>query len=221
MRTFIIKARKGTTSPSKIRSTIGSKEHFEVVAHSVINTFFVSSDFRENVEIYIVLDSSEDFPRTIKLASKLTIKMPGESSGTETEGISLSGFHEEAVLELIERALIEGRGLRKDETRRIAPGLEISGFGFEKLVQGLLKTRSVYLLDRKGVDIRSAEFVSALEKDPHPVFVLSDHLAMPKKSIKGLERQGLESLSLGKKMLFASQCVVILHYELDRLGVAG
>lgn len=196
MRTFIIRARKGSTRWDRVRSSIGTKEHFEVVAHTVINAFFVSSDFRPDVEVYIVLDSSEDFPRTIKLSSN--------------DSLSLSGFHEEAVFELIEKTLKSGQGIRKDETKTVAPGVQISGFGFEKLVSTLLETRPVYLLDKKGNDVRTTEFES------DPVFVLSDHLAMPSKSIKGLKRHGLKELSLGKKMLFASQCVVIINYELDR-----
>lgn len=195
MRTFIIRARKGSTRAEQVRAQIGTKEHFEVVAHSVINAFFVSNGFRQDVEVYIVLDSSEDFPRTIKLSS--------------SEGLSISGFHEEAVLELVEKALKNSQGLKKDETMQIAPGLQISGFGFEKLVRQLLETRPVYLLDRKGQDVRSVEF------ETDPVFILSDHLPMPKNSVKGLKRHGLKAISLGKKMLFASQCVVLIHYLLD------
>lgn len=197
MRTFIIRARKGTTRWEQVRSQVGTKDHFEVVAHSVINAFFVSNGFRENVEVYIILDSSEDFPRTIKL--------------TGHEGLSIAGFHEEAVLELVEKSLKDSQGLQKNETRSLAPGIQINGFGFEKLIGNLLETRAVYLLDRKGEDVRSIAF------DTDPVFILSDHLAMPKKSIKGLKRHGLKTVSLGKKMLFASQCVVLLHYELDRI----
>src|SRR5207248_3155657 len=118
----------------------------------------------------------------------------------------------DAVLEVVEKALKESQDLKKDETRRLAPGLEISGFGFEKLVGNLLASRTVYLLDRKGDDIRTMDLPS------NPVFVLSDHLAMPKNSIKGLKRQGLQAVSLGKKMLFASQCVVLINHEMDRLG---
>lgn len=199
MRTFIIRARKGTTRWYEVRSTIGAREHFEVIAHSVINAFFLSKNFRNDVEVYIILDSSEDFPRTIKLAG--------------AEGLSLAGFHEEAVLLLIEKVLKDSHGLQKDETRTLAPGLQISGFGFEKLVGNLLKTRPVYLLDRKGADIKTIELPA------DPIFVLSDHMAMPKKSVMGLKRRGLKTVSLGKKMLFASQCVVILNYELDRLGL--
>ncbi len=195
MRTFIIRARKGSTRWEKLRSSIGAKEHFEIVTHCVINAFFVSVDFRQDVEVYIILDSSEDFPRTIKLSG--------------SEGLSLSGFHEAAILDVIEKALKESQGLQKDATKVIAPGIQISGFGFEKLVNNLLQTRPVYLLDPKGDDIRSAKI------EPNPVFILSDHLAMPKKSIQGLKRHGLKMLSLGKKMLFASHCVTIINYELD------
>jgi len=196
MRTFIIKARKGTTRWDRVRSQIGGREHFEVVAHSVINAFFISQDFRTDVEVYIVLDSSEDFPRTIKLSS--------------ADGLSITGFHEEAVILLIEKALKDSRGLQKDETRILDPGVQIRGFGFEKLVSELMKSRPLYLLDRKGEDIRD------LQLEPNPIFVLSDHLALPKKTVSGLQRKGLKTVSLGKKMLFASQCVVLLNDQMDR-----
>ncbi len=93
----------------------------------------------------------------------------------------------------------------------VVPGLYISAYGFEKLIGSLIEHRSVYLLDRKGEDIRTTEL------ETNPVFILSDHLAMPKNNIKSLKRQGLKMISLGKKMLFASQCVVLINHELDRL----
>lgn len=195
LRTFIIRARKGTTRWERLRANIGTREHFEVVAHTVINAFFVSNGFRDDVEVYIILDSSEDFPRTIRLSSK--------------EGLSIAGFNEEAVIELVEKALKQSQHLQKDETYVIAPGLQISGFGFEKLINQLLETRSIYLLDPKGENVRTTAI------KPNPVFILSDHLAMPKNNIKALKRRGIQSISLCKKMLFASQCVVILNYELD------
>jgi tRNA (pseudouridine54-N1)-methyltransferase len=196
MRTFVIRARKGTTQWEKIRQQMGGKEHFEVVVHTVLNAFFISNDFRKNVEVYIVLDSSEDFPRTIKLSA--------------AEGLSLSGFHETAVLDLIERVLKESGHLRKDETQFVAPGVQISGFGFEKLIAHLLQTQPVYLLQPKGVDIRTSVIAD------NPVFILSDHIPLPPKNIKSLKHKGLQTLSLGKKMLFASQCVVLINDQLDR-----
>lgn len=197
MRTFVIRARKGSTRFERIRSNIGANDHFEVVAHTVINAFFISNGFRENVEVYIILESSEDFPRTIKLSSN--------------DGLSIGGFHEESVVELVEMALKNSPNLHKDETQTIAPGVQISGFGFEKLIAKLLATRPIYLLDRKGDDIRSAVI------KPNPVFILTDHLPMPANSIKSFKRRGVNTISLGKKMLFASQCVVLINYELDRI----
>jgi tRNA (pseudouridine54-N1)-methyltransferase len=195
MRTFIIKARKASTAADKIRSQIGTKDHFEVVLHSVMNAFFVASDFRDDVEVYIVLDSSEDFPRTIKLSS--------------SEGLSIAGFHETAILQLIEQALMNSSKLSKNESKHIAPGVHVFGYGFEKLVKNLLEIRPIFILDKKGKDIRS------IVLPENPVFILSDHLMMPKKTILGLRRRGLESLSLGKRMLFASQCIVLINHELD------
>lgn len=198
LRTFVLRARQGSTRWEDVRASIGTKRHFEVVAHCVINGFFVSNDFRKDVEIYVVLDSSDDFPRTLKLSG--------------AEGLSLAGFHEEAVLALIEKALKASAALKKDETQIIAPGLQISGFGFEKLVGHLIESRTVYLLEPKGDDIRE------IPLDNNPVFILSDHIALPPNIVKSLKRRGLKTISLGKKMLFASQCVVLLNHEMDRIG---
>jgi tRNA (pseudouridine54-N1)-methyltransferase len=198
MRTFVIRARKGSTDWQQIKSAVGTEDHIEVVAHSVMNAFFTSNGFRQDVEVYIVLDSSDDFPRTIKLSG--------------ADGVSIAGFHEMAVLNLVEKALKESVGLQKNETRLISPGLSISGFGFEKLITQLLEMRPVYLLDRKGEDARDVEFTA------NPVFILSDHLAMPSNIVKSFTRRGVKMLSLGKKMLFASQCVVLINHELDRNG---
>lgn len=195
MRTFIIRARKGTTQWQHIKQSIGTNAHIEVVAHSVVNAFFTSNAFREDVEVYIVLDSSADFPRTIKLSSN--------------DGLSLAGFYEAAVLEVLEQALKNSQALQKNETLDIAPGIKISGFGFEKLIASLIDTRPVYLLEPKG------EHIDSITTEPNPIFILSDHIALPKNTVKGLKRHGVKSLSLGKKMLFASQCIVLIHHTLD------
>lgn len=196
MRTFVIRARSGSTQPERLKSQIGAKGHLEVVAHSIANAFFLSNGFREDAEVYIILESTPDYPRTIQLSA--------------AEGLSLAGFHEQAILDALEHALSYGLGMQKDETRAVSAGIRISAFGFERLMQNLLPTRPIYLLEKKGQDIRTAEI------GPDPVFVLSDHLAMPKNTVKSLRRQGLIPLSVGSKMLFASQCVVIIHHELDR-----
>ncbi|MDF5468648.1 tRNA (pseudouridine(54)-N(1))-methyltransferase TrmY, partial [Vibrio parahaemolyticus] len=58
-------------------------------------------------------------------------------------------------------------------------------------------------------------FVRDAEIGGNPCFLLTDHIPMTKKSFHSLKRLGTEKISLGPKMLFASQCVVLIHNELD------
>lgn len=198
MRTFVLRSRKGSVSAGKLEAQVGSGAHSEVIAHTIANAFYISNAMRDDVEVYVVLDSSPDFPRTLRLSS--------------AEGLSFPGFHEAAILGVLSDALSKGSKVAKDESVSLMPGIEMLGFGFDRLVQRLLETRKVYLLEPRAVDIRSAD-ISA-----DAVFVLSDHIPMPPKSLKGLERKGAEYVSLGPKMLFASQCVTLVHDELDRRG---
>jgi tRNA (pseudouridine54-N1)-methyltransferase len=65
-------------------------------------------------------------------------------------------------------------------------------------------------MDRKGTPIREQSFQG------NSCFVLTDHIPMPKKTFHSLERLGAKKITLGSKMLFASQCVVLIHHELDQ-----
>ena len=52
--------------------------------------------------------------------------------------------------------------------------------------------------------------------EANPCFLLTDHIPMPKKIFPSLERMGAKKLTLGSTMLFASQCVVLIHHALDQ-----
>ena len=52
--------------------------------------------------------------------------------------------------------------------------------------------------------------------DGNPCFLLTDHIPMPKKTFHSLERLGARKITLGRTMLFASQCVVLIHHALDQ-----
>ena len=113
------------------------------------------------------------------------------------------------MMSVIERALLYADKVSQGSQILIAPGLEVLGYGFEKLVQSLMETRPVFTLEPKG------EAIQQVNMPANPVFILSDHLAMPKKIMLSLKRKGLLSLSLGKRMLFASQCITLIHHYLD------
>lgn len=196
MRTFVLKARKASMNVNNLRTHLGSPFHFEVILHAVMNAFFVASDFRTDVELFIVFDSAQDFPRTLKLSS--------------VTGLSLPGFHEQALLEFFQAWLPKALAVEKNQILSLAPGIEVLGHGLERLIQVFLaEGRRVFLLEPRGMTIDQL----ALPDDP--VFLLSDHLMMPKKTVQGLKRRGVSGLSLGSRMLFASQCVVLLQHACD------
>lgn len=196
MPSFILRSRKGSIKADRVFSEVGKGAHIEIIAHTLANAFFYSNGMRDDVVVYVVLESSSDFPRTLKFTSK--------------EKLSFPGFHEQAILNVIVDALEKGKNIQKGAIKKINPGIELFGFGFETLIKEIKTQAPIYILDKKGTDVR----LKSLNQDG--IFVLSDHMAMPKNSIKGLERQGAIKLSLGNRMLFASQCVVLIHNELDR-----
>lgn len=80
---------------------------------------------------------------------------------------------------------------------------------FEALLGELAEHHSLYMMDKKGDSIRDIKI------GPNPCFILTDHIPMPKKSGNSMKRLGVEKISLGPKMLFASQCVTLIHNEID------
>jgi tRNA (pseudouridine54-N1)-methyltransferase len=44
---------------------------------------------------------------------------------------------------------------------------------------------------------------------------MTDQLQLPKNTRKGLLRMGLKPVSLGNQMLFASQCITLVHAQMD------
>jgi tRNA (pseudouridine54-N1)-methyltransferase len=121
----------------------------------------------------------------------------------------IGGFHEQALLGKIAEALDASRGMGKDESRAVESGITVRTIGFEKLVQELAQDHPLHVMDRKGESLRNMAVAG------NPCFILTDHLPMPTKSWATLERLHARAISLGSKMLFASQCVTLIHNELD------
>ena len=122
----------------------------------------------------------------------------------------LGGFDERALLGKIAKALDTSRGMGKEETRPVESGVTVCTVSFERLMQELAENHQLFVMDRKGTPIREQSFQG------NSCFLLSDHIPMPKKTFHSLERLGAKKITLGSKMLFASQCVVLIHHELDQ-----
>jgi tRNA (pseudouridine54-N1)-methyltransferase len=195
MRAFVLRARSAPTNSQLLLESVGQEAHTEILAHTLMNAIFVAQSHRDDVVVHLVLESTQDFSRTI--------------SFTSSEITNIGGFHEQALLAKIARALDLSQGMTKEQERKVEPGITVRTISFEKLVQELAEDYQLFMMDKKGTNIREQEF------EGNPCFLLTDHIPMPKKSFNSLKRLGATKISLGPKMLFASQCVVLIHNELD------
>lgn len=195
MRAFVLRARSAPTDSKQLLDSVGQEAHTEILAHTLMNTLFVAQSHREDVEVYLILESTQDFSRTITFKSN--------------ELSHIGGFHEQALLKKVAQALDASKGMTKEQERVVEPGITVRTVSFEKLVQELANDYQIYMMDKKGTFVREQEFKGDC------CFLLTDHIPMPKKSFNSLKRLGVEKISLGPKMLFASQCVVLIHNELD------
>lgn len=196
MRTFVLRARAAPTDSQKLLASVGQDAHTEILAHALMNAFFVAQSHRPDVVVYLVLESTLDFSRTIRFEVNAMHE--------------IGGFDERALLGKIAKALDVSKGMGKEETRPVESGVTVRTLSFERLVQELAEDHQLFVMDRKGISIREQVF------EGNPCFLLTDHIPMPKKILPSLERLGAKKIALGSKMLFASQCVVLIHYELDQ-----
>ena len=195
MRVFVLRARSAPTDSQQLLAAVGQAAHPEILAHTLMNAIFVAQAHRDDVVVHLVLESTGDFSRTI--------------SFTSNELGTLGGFDEQALLGKIAGALDRSIGMAKEALRDVEPGIRVRTTSFEKLVQELAERYPLYVLDKKGIAIREQVF------EGDACFLMTDHIPMPKNSLSGLKRLGAIRISLGPKMLFASQCVVLIHNELD------
>lgn len=201
MRIFVLRARSAPTDSRRFLTSVGGGSHVEILAQTLINTLLLSKDHYRDVLIYLVLEGSKDFSRTIRFDSNCLQ--------------DLGGFHEGAMLAKIADALDRSSELSKEEEIEADAGINVRTISFEHLLKELAGQFPLYVLDKKGSDIRTVQF------SEHACFILTDHIPMPRKSFNTLKRLGAEKISLGPRMLFASQCVVLIHNELDRRLASG
>ena len=195
MRTFVLRARAAPTDSQALLASIGQAAHPEILAHTLMNAIFVAQSHRPDVTVHLVLESTRDFSRAIRFDADAMH--------------DIGGFDERALLGKVARALDASRGMGKDETRPVDSGVTVATTSFERLVQALAEDHQLFVMDRKGTPIREQAF------DGNPCFLLTDHIPMPKKTFNSLERLGAKKITLGSRMLFASQCVVLIHHALD------
>jgi tRNA (pseudouridine54-N1)-methyltransferase len=98
--------------------------------------------------------------------------------------------------------------LRKVLSGKPHPGISLSKNGFESLLKEKAQTHSVYVLEETGKN------VNAMEIGDKPLFVLGDHVGLPKNAERFALRFG-EKVSLGKTPYLAASCITVINYMLD------
>ena len=195
MRTFVLRARAAPTDSQKLLAGVGKEAHTEILAHTLMNAIFVAQSHRPDVVVYLVLESTQDFSRTVRFEARAMH--------------DIGGFDERSLLGKVAAALDASRGMGKEETRPVESGVTVRTISFEKLVQELAADHQLFVMDRKGAAMRDHAF------EANPCFLLTDHIPMPKNTFHTLDRLGAKKITLGSKMLFASQGVVLIHHALD------
>jgi len=89
------------------------------------------------------------------------------------------------------------------------PGITVDKTSFEAFVKAKANEASIYVLEEDGKDINKASL------DKNSVFVLGDHIGLPKTVENFTLRYG-EKLSLGRQPYLAASCITIINYLLDR-----
>jgi tRNA (pseudouridine54-N1)-methyltransferase len=88
------------------------------------------------------------------------------------------------------------------------PGISLDKSSFEALLKTEAQSRKVYVLEEGGKDITKTDL------EENAVFVLGDHVGLPKKAETFALRYG-EKISLGKQPYLAASCITIINYLLD------
>ncbi len=161
----------------------------DIACHTIIAALFLSHDIRKDVKLHLIFNGQPDPPK--HLLFQYDENMP---------------ISKKDVAGLIKRMLYKSKQGRMIEA---FPGCFIEKKSFTKLLEELqAEGKTLYILDRKGKDIRQ----TAIQENS--VFILGDEEGLPRKEMK---RFDAEKISLGKMTYFASHAVVILNNELDRI----
>ncbi len=99
--------------------------------------------------------------------------------------------------------------LRKAVAGKTHPGVTVEKAGFETLLKQKAETRSIYVLEEGGKNITQTQIAQ------NPLFVLGDHVGLPKNAERFAERYG-EKISLGRQPYLAASCITVINFLLDQ-----
>lgn len=193
MRAFLIVGNKAVTKPFSLKDLAGSAGRMDITCRCIAQSLFISHGVRRDVEVYVLLLGEPDPPKALKIVGREVKYMAPD---------------ERNIGGIIRKAL----SLKVSEKwRRSTPGVYIARKSLEDLLEELKGVYDIIYLREDGIDIR--EVACKLE---NPLFVLGDHLGLKEEDEKIVLKYTKMVVSVSKLSLQADQCIVIVHYELDR-----
>jgi len=102
--------------------------------------------------------------------------------------------------------------LRNVLSGKFHPGLNVDKTSFEALLKAKSNEAPIYVLEEGGKNILEVDI------GKNPVFVLGDHIGLPRKVEVFALRYG-EKVSLAKQPYLAASCINIVNYLLDRKAI--
>jgi len=191
MKHFIYFSKSASTSGKALsQGNLMKAGRIDIAIHSFIQGIYLSKDFRKDVIFHFVFYGMPDPPKHIKIQVKENTPISKKDVG-----------------KIIQKMLYKYAEGKKTE---VFPGCFIEKKSFLKVIEELNKEgKEIFILDKRGEDIRKIK----IPEDS--VFIVGDHDGLPKKELKRLKQITIP-ISVGPKMYFASQTVVIVNNELDR-----
>lgn len=193
MREFVYFSSSAVTSGNALSEGLMKAGRMDIAIHSFIQGVFLSHGFRKDTKFHFIFYGHPDPPKHIEIQVTDELEISKKDVGN-----------------LIKKILYK---YKQGKNTEVLPGCFVEKKSFLDVIEDLREEdREIYILDRKGEDIRKAEI-----KD-NCVFILGDQEGLPKKELRRL-KEIATPVSIGNIMYFASQTVAVVNNELDYRGI--
>lgn len=192
-RFFVVIGNRAVTAPFRLSDMPGSAGRMDIMCRCVAQALFISHGIRRDTSVCLVLKGEPDPPKSILIrGDSVRYLAPDERNvgGIIRKALSLS---------------------LTNEWIKSTPGVYVARKDIGDILKEIKKDFRILYLREDGIDIRKSRF------GEKTAFVLGDHIGLTEKDEKVVLRFADSIVKLSPLSLQADQCIVITHYELDRL----
>jgi tRNA (pseudouridine54-N1)-methyltransferase len=192
-RFFVVIGNRAVTAPFRLSDMPGSAGRMDIMCRCVAQALFISHGIRRDTSVCLVLKGEPDPPKSILISG---------------DSVRYLAPDERNVGGIIRKALSLSL---TNEWIKSTPGVYVARKDIGDILKEIKKDFRILYLREDGIDIRKSRF------GEKTAFVLGDHIGLTEKDEKVVLRFADSIVKLSPLSLQADQCIVITHYELDRL----